>query len=265
MNRIRLLFLALLAVLSISESKSQTNARISKPELELKDNKVKIIYAIDNYKLDDKFVIWIEITDADGKLIPAKALSGDFGQQVQGGKGKQITWNYKADGITIKEGISVQVYGELITPSKTQTQENLQINTNSFSTGNIVLQSLILPGLGLSRATGQPHWLRGVAGYGCILSSIAYNQISRNNYNDYKTESDIGVRDDLFNSSVSQDGVSEAFAYAAIGIWVIDIVWNVMGSKNLNKQLSGLEHKLTITPSIEPVLRTPMLALSLEF
>ncbi len=42
------------------------------------------------------------------------------------------------------------------------------------------------------------------------------------------------TRDELFNSAKTQDDISEVFAYAAIGIWVTDIVWNIVGASKLN-------------------------------
>lgn len=265
MKRLQVLIFALLFILAFQDCKSQTKVNISKPELELQGNRVKITYDIIDFTPNDEFNVWIEVEDGNGKLINAKSLSGDIGKQVKGGKGKEIAWDFEADGIILSEGTSIQVYANLITPTKTETPVDLQTNTNSFSTRSIVLQSLLFPGLGLSRATGKPHWLRGVAGYGCILTSLAYNQISQSSYDDYKGESDIGARDDLFNTSVSQDNVSEAFAYAAIGIWVIDIVWNVIGTSKLNKQTNVQAHRFTITPSFEPTAMAPMLAFSLKF
>ena len=127
------------------------------------------------------------------------------------------------------------------------------------------MQSLLFPGLGLSRATGQPHWLRGVAGYGCMISAIAFNQISKSSYENYKGESDIGTRDDLYDSSVSQDGVSETFAYAAIGIWVTDIIWNFIGSSRLAEQPYVQERKIKRSTRFDPALKAPMLAFELKF
>ncbi len=265
MKRLQVVISTLLFILTFQVCKSQTDVKISKPELELEGNKVKITYDISDYKPDDVFIVWIEITDANGRSVNAKSITGDIGQQIKGGMNKEISWDSEADGIVLSEGMSIEVYAELITPSKTDTPENLQDGANSYSTTNIVLQSLLFPGLGLSRATGQPHFLRGIAGYACIITSIAYNQISQSTYNEYRGEYDIVSRDELYNTSASQDGVSEAFAYAAIGIWVIDIVWNVIGTSKLNKQSNGQAHKFTISPGIEPATMAPILAFSLKF
>ena len=89
----------------------------------------------------------------------------------------------------------------------------------------IILQSLALPGLGLSRMTGKPHWLRGVAGYGCIAGSIILNRQAISTYDDIDDLEDYDDKNELFQKSLNRDNISEVLAYAAIGIWV-DIGWH---------------------------------------
>ena len=58
---------------------SQTTVRLSKPRLELKDNRINIFYDILNSRQTDKFRIWVEITDSTGNKVNARSLGGDIG------------------------------------------------------------------------------------------------------------------------------------------------------------------------------------------
>jgi hypothetical protein len=93
--------------------------------------------------------------------------------------------------------------------------------------------------LGLSRYSGKPHWIKGVAAYGCLAGSIVLNQKTVKTLEEMESLEDPDAIEDAFNRAVQQDLYSEAFAYAAISIWVADIVWNIIGTKELhNRSLS---------------------------
>ena len=74
MKRLQVLISAVLFILAFQDCKSQTAVKISKPELEIQGNRVKITYDINDYKPNDKFIVWIEIEDANGRLINAKSI-----------------------------------------------------------------------------------------------------------------------------------------------------------------------------------------------
>lgn len=137
---------------------SQSSVQISKPHLELQDNLVIISYHIINSTANDRFNIWIEATDADGKNLNAMSLSGDMGDNVTGEGGKQIIWNYQADSISLEDMIYVQVFGEPFIPAKISKNGS---EFNELTTGGAVLRSLAFPGWGLSTLNpGKPHWLK---------------------------------------------------------------------------------------------------------
>ena len=121
-------------------SYAQTEIRLSKPRLELEDNNLVISYDILNSKQTDKFRIWIEITDSIGQNINARSLSGDIGENVLGGNNKKITWNLKADNISLDIGIYVQVYAEILTSD--ESYESI-LPVVEISRSGAIMQSLI--------------------------------------------------------------------------------------------------------------------------
>ena len=243
---------------------AQTAVKISNPRLELEDNHINIFFDILNSRQTDKFRIWIEITDSTGNNLAASSLSGDIGENVSGGNNKMITWDYAADSIYPETGIYVQVNAEIL--ASTETAEII-IPDNKISRGGVILQSLVLPGWGLSRINkGKPHWLKGVAGYGCIAASVVYNKKAVSSYNDYCNALEISEIDKLYKNSVRQDNLSEIFAYTAAGIWMIDIIWTIAGSSKLNNEQNyGQVKRFSVYPVYEPHMRVQMVAFTYTF
>ncbi|MBA7538725.1 hypothetical protein ES705_31002 [subsurface metagenome] len=197
---------------------AQTTVRLSKPRLELKDNHINIFFDILNSRQTDKFKIWVEIIDSTGNNIDARSLRGDIGENVSGGSNKKITWDLTADSIYLDAGIYVQVNAEILTSAETA---KIVRPVKSISRGGVFLKSLIFPGWGLSRISkGKPHWLKGVAGYGCIAASFIYNKKAVSSYDAYLNSNDIQEIETFYENSVKYDKLSEVFAYAGIGIWV---------------------------------------------
>ncbi len=129
----------------------------------------------------------------------------------------------------------------------------------SYNRTALMLQSLAIPGLGLSRVTGKPHWLRAVAGYGCIGGAIAMNQASRKSFDSLEDQDTRSEAEEVFHQSVRQDKVSEVLAFTAIGIWMADAVWTWFGT-------SGLESAgLSVSGMVDPLLNTPVVQLKICF
>lgn len=255
-----------------SSSYAQTDVKLSKPQLELHANNINIYYDILNSSPTDKFRIRLEISDSTGNAIYAKFISGDIGDNVSGGSDKTIIWNFVADSIFLDNGIYVQVYAEnisiIVPPDVTESQlpaEDAELNSG-LNRGRIVFQSLIFPGLGLSRIKGNPHWLKGVVGYGCLAASYMYNKQAVSSYDDYLNTESLTDQDRFYNNSVEEDNLSEIFTYGAIGIWVLDFVWTFAGSSEFTKNqgYSQLE-SFSIKTVYNSRVHTPMLALSYNF
>lgn len=275
---------------------AQSEVEVSKPDISLKDNGIQIVYQLLNSSESDTFTIRIEVTDVNGRYINAQTLSGDVGEDIPGGLNKEIFWDIEADSIFLNAEIFVQVYAvpeappvaeappqlmeETVqdvvdTDQNVERDQSLTEETNvmekpsgkSFNRTGIIIQSMLLPGLGLSRVNaGQPHWIRGVAGYGCIAGTLIFNKKAVKSEESYLAADNPDERDILFADAVRQDNISEALAYTAIGIWVADLVWTILGTTDLNMDQSSVNYKgFSIGTTVEPVSSVPLLALRYKF
>ena len=119
-----------------------------------------------------------------------------------------------------------------ITTPKNKPDFNPESNTESSSVkvGTNLLLSTILPGWGLTRLSeGKPYWLIGIAGTGCIVSSVYFNSLAVSNYNDYLSSTDSGKRGSYFDTSKRNFTVSKVCAWSAVAIWAVDL--GVLGLK----------------------------------
>ena len=270
---------------------SQTIVQISEPRLELKDNMVHIYYDIQNSDPLETYVISVEINDEDGNPFDADALDGDIGMVEDGGRNKHITWNLEADNIQINAYVVVKINARVIPPPAPVTNKSEEeivqkmvdeeveesksgvipedtpvSGSTTFNRTSIVLQSLAIPGLGLSRVTGNPHWIRGMAGYGCIIGSVILNRQSIQTFDSIEDMEDPTEAETAFNKSVRQDKISEGLAYAAIGIWVTDIIWTWMGTSDLMSGPSiGDLNNISIGTDIDPLSYAPLVCFRYTF
>ena len=293
----RILVIALLMSF-FSALQAQKIVEVSEPELSLKNGKVLIQFDLLNTTRSEKFTIRVDITVSGGESINARSLDGDVGEGVPGGAKKKITWDIGADSVFLDEDIFVEVYAlpeappvvvvpppveekkEEVQPedlSEAKNEEAVAEDTKEpaaedqgsgkeFSRAGLILQSVALPGLGLTRYTDKPHWIRGALGYGCLGGSIVVNWLAYDSYTAYQTADNAADIDDFFNKAQSRKTTSEILGYAAIGIWVADLVWTFIGTSDLNKKQTAGELKgFSIGTTVEPVSSVPLIALRYRF
>ena len=163
-----------------------------------------------------------------------------------------IEWDLTSDKIKMNAKIFVKIN------VKAMPQNPQSSGINEYNRTAIILQSLAFPGLGLSRVRGKPHWIRGVAGYGCIAGAVIMNRTAISTYDEIAGLSDYDEKNALFEKALSQDNISEMLGYAAIGIWVTDLIWNIAGTSDLGKGFSVMSHS-------DPISGTPMIGLNYKF
>ena len=96
--------------------------------------------------------------------------------------------------------------------------------TPSVKVGKIVMLSAIVPGLGLTKLSNKkPYWLIGVAGAGCIATSVYYNHQASSNYDKYSTTEDRNKINSYYDNAEKQKLYSNIFTISAAAIWVIDL------------------------------------------
>jgi hypothetical protein len=250
----RIIIICFFSVGCFINTLSQVRVEISTPSLKLINDSLIIEYKILGYRPDDKFKVWLEITDTAGAIIKPKSISGDIGDSVSGDSPKKIVWDLAADSIYINIDISVEIFASGIklpepplaekkdimtledNNSTEPTQKNFPAVVNeekesygsSVKPGSNLLLSALLPGWGLTRlSNGKPYWLIGVAGVGCIASSVYFNKIAASNLDNYLDSSDPDNFDTYYNTGQRQYNTSKALAWSAAAIWVADlgIVW----------------------------------------
>jgi len=265
MSRITPVLLVIIFLSLAIDCLGQKEPSISNPTIELRDQKLIITFNILESSESDRFHVRMEVTDSAGNQLNVQALEGDFGINVSGGENKRIYWDFNTDGIYIDADIYIQIYADRIpTPDNNEVKE-VGKKTGTYSRGGVILQSIAFPGWGLSRVKGGPHWLKGVAGYGCIATSIAFNRMAIATYDDYKNSGSAEDASNLLNKSVQQDNISKAMAYSAIGIWVVDVVWTLAGTKNLKRNPSASTKGVSIGTNYDSLTKSPMLAFRYQF
>ena len=258
---------------------AQNLHEVSQPSLELRDNKLIIIYDIMNFNPEDKFKVWIEITDTEGNSLNVKSLSGDIGDNITGGNHKEITWDFKKDNFNTDTEIFVEVSAEKTAPVQVASEEQIpdekeqeetiteeSIPGKKVSTAGILLRSALFPGLGFVKMEkSKLHLAKGAVGYACIASSVIFNRMAVSNYNSYLDSYEIENSDNYFNKSVRQDNTSEIFAYTAIGVWAAELIWVFIESRNYNNALSTYGRRISIDPLYDPYSNTSMICFSYNF
>lgn len=239
--------------------------QVSDPEMELRDSKLHITYDILNSKLSDIFTVELRVTDDQGRFIRAFSLKGDVGENVPGGTDKRIIWDLEADQVEMTK-IHVKIHVKAVPPppvaepAVADRQEPVtpvkEVAREGSGRAVLILQSVAFPGLGLTKITNKPHWIKGIAGYGCIAGSVILNRRAISTYDEISGLTDYGEKNNLLEQSKTQDNASELLAYAAIGIWVTDLVWTFVGT-------SG--NGFSVRSSFDPYSNIPLFGITYRF
>lgn len=253
--------LILLLICLFLEGNAQQNVEFSKPEWSLEETSIIISFDILNSGPSDKFIVIIEVIGPDGKRIIPKAINGDIGEDISGGSNKIIKWDLESDEIPMNSILTIELVGKKI------VKEEVVADGVQITRFGAMVRSVAFPGWGLSLVNpGKPHWIKGIAGYGAIGGAIVLNQSAQANYNKYLDSSSESERRDFYNKSVNQEQFSTILAYTAGGIWVVDLIWTLVGTKSLAKQSTSMQHKgFSFSPGYETVGNTPMLTLRYDF
>lgn len=256
---------------------SGQEVKVSDPVMVLEGNHLIISYDILHSGAGDVFNVSLRIEDEYGDPLPANALSGDVGEGVSGGNNKEIYWDLKADKIEINASIFVKIHVEM---SSGQEQVGLAAEElspmghemdsgtaeskeqKSFRRSGLLLQSAFFPGLGLSRYRGGAHWIKGVVGYGCVVTSVVLNRMAIQTYADIYDIEGLEAKDIQYQRAVIQDQASEILAYAAVAIWITDLAWTLAASSDLKKD--RMAKAFRIRGGLDPHSRTPLLVFTWE-
>ena len=249
---------------SLSFSFAQGPVDISPPRLVFEGTTVSIYYDFLDSRPGDLFSVWIEITDSAGSKITARTLTGDIGYNIPGGKNKKIVWDPVADEVFLDAEIFIQVFAEIISMREEPVPGK---DISGITTGGALLRTAVLPGWGQTKISqGKPFWLIGVAGYGCLATSIIYNQKAASSYNSYLSSYNIEKSETFYDNSVKEDNISKIFAYSAIGILATDLIWTTISSSRLlNRKGNDVAEKLSLSPGYDHRSQLPIMTLKYRF
>jgi len=262
----------------------QIHMVVSHPVLEVNDQEVHIFYDIINSGPNDRFNISVLITDTRGQELVSSSLSGDVGDNMSGGIQKHIVWDLVKDHITLNGAIDVQILLEALPTAipgiSTQKQDQNELKESdplegatwspampkNYSRTGLVFQSLVFPGWGLTRLKKKPHWIKGLAAYGCVAGSVYLNRQAVETYGQIDSYPDYPEKDDLYQKAMKQDNISEVLAYTAAGIWVVEFIWTLAGTSELKtKHKNSSGSGLSLITDIDPITYAPMVGIHIGF
>lgn len=275
MGKTTLSLLVICCIVFDLDCPGQVPAKLSEPRLELKDNILHIFYDILNSGPSDNFEVGIYVKDEDGNEIAAKSLEGDIGL-TQGGSNKHITWDPAADHIFINSKIYIKVNASIILPPEPESNRNEDTGSGSrfenisqadgFYRTQVFIQSALFPGLGMTRVTGKPHWLKGIAGYGCIAGAIAMNRKALDTYTGIDELIEYNDKNVLYQEAAKQNQYANFLAFGAIGIWSIEMLWTLYGTSGQQwDRWVGKRISLSLDSYMDPLNSTPLVCVTYTF
>lgn len=289
MGKIFLFLLFIFTIMASPFCNAQTAVMVSDPRLEMVANSILISYDILHSNSEEEYIVTLIIKDDKDMVIDARTLIGDIGIGVSGGNNKQITWDLEADNVFINEYIYVQINAALIAPvvedlivpeteEEVHQEEVVQEEVDrketpqpthevkQYSRTGILMQSLAFPGLGLSRMSEKPHWIRGAVGYGCLAGSFILRQKALKTYEGIDRLFYFDEINETYDKALQQEKMSDILLYTAIGIWISDFVWTLVGTSDLNgPDYSSESKRLSFGSTIEPRSKTPLLSVTYKF
>ncbi|SRR6056297_890610 len=262
----RFLLLSALLSLLFAACHAQSATSISKPILELTDSTVIIQYDILESTPKEKFNVSVVITDSAGESINANSFSGDIGKNIDGGVDKEIVWNFLADHSDVNEMLYFQIFADKMLTNQSTNASSVTTEGKSLNRGSLIFQSILIPGMGLTRVKQKPHWLKGVMGYGAVASSVFFYFRSNDSYTNYLNAEDLVARDNYYTTSIRQETLSYILLYSAIGIWTVDFFWTLIGTRNISdgSKVDMLE-RMSVQPLYYRHINASALALTYRF
>jgi len=212
-------FTILLIVSSIISAFSQKieDYKISNVYFEHRADSIVINYTIENFGQDAMFYVTItpyvstsvsSVIAHEGSKYAAKTFFGDIGIVPQGNH--SVVWDYKKDSLKIFNKL---VYFEIKASVITQ---------NSFA--QALSKSILAPGIGSYEYNKKkPYWIYSAVGYGLLGTAITSNYLAQQKYSEYKSISDIDIRNKKYKDVHRLSNLSR-FCFVGAGVtWSISL------------------------------------------
>ena len=242
----------------------QESFTITKPALDTTGKKLTIKYDILDSKPDEKYNVTLIVTDSKGATINSKTIRGDVGQEVTGGPGKKIIWDYISDNISDEFEISIKIRVTKI--SRRADTEEVSRSGELPSLGSLVLQSVAVPGLGLTKLKKKPYWIMAVPGYGLAGGAVLFKLSSDANLENYNRTSNTEDREMYYDKYKQQKNFALISAAGAAAVWIADLAI-LFPAYSKAKTQSGDNRKsdLFIIPDFSTTCNAPVITLKYRF
>jgi len=255
----------------------QSKAEIQNVDFNVDRDQLIVTYDIIKAKSNERFNISIIVRTISGITYNPKAVTGDVGENVFGGKGKRIVWDIAKDNVFIEDEIFVEVKPVPTTdvqpavtkteplpqqPQQQQPQQQLGswAEERTFPKGGAIALSAIFPGIGITKQKeGGPYWLMGIATYGLAITGIILNVSSNSSYTKYQDATTTEDRDKYYNQAKSRVKTGNTLFYVAAGIWAGNMVWTILTPNK--KKIGGF----SFIGSYDPFMETPVFGVKYKF
>jgi hypothetical protein len=216
------IIVSLLIVALFSVVKGQNGYQISKPEPSFKDNILTVKYDITGCGRNEFVDITLILINSKGDTLKPRYITGDIGKSISCGLGKSIEWNLEKDKIKMETDLEVLLKG---VKSVAALSDINSTKAKTLSRGNIILSSVLIPGLGQKKASGKSvHLIFSGLVYGSLGGSI-YLAIKANDYKSKYNAASGTLRDEMFVKWQDSYNNSKNLIYCAAGTWVANLVW----------------------------------------
>ncbi len=234
---------------------TQTAAKIENTSLEIDRGRLIITYDLINTRPDERFNVWISISKSSGQEIKARNISGHVGNNIVGGKGLNVVWDFEGEGMNVDDEVNIQVMAELV------TVHNLRIE-------KVLIKSAVFPGWGLyDMDKVSPYLLVGVAGYSTLTAALIYNGKSNTIYEEYlDANDDPNEASALWDDYTKKVNVTNIMGITTAAIWVLDLGWSAIKCVSKTGKLNaGLDRNIHIGYDYDAYGQVPMLSLKYKF
>lgn len=222
---------------------------LTMPRLDYDGSKLTISYDLISKNQSDIFFIWVEMTNQSGTLIRFASFKGEVGDSIKPGNNKTITWVPDDDAIYIDEDVTIELRGEEY--------------VRAFNKGSALLSSAVVPGLGLAKIRkSKAWWLMSIPAYGSLAGGILMNKKYHDTYELYQTETDAVERQDLYDKSRQQLGISGICLVSSAVLWAGNMVW-IAATPNNYRPLQHVKVSVSSVPAISQGIT--LLSLKVDF
>lgn len=240
-----------IGILQISKLAAQSPAEIRNVDFQFRNDSLIVTYDIAKSSRGDIFKVEMVINTTSGKTIRPKAIIGDIGDNISGGKGKEIIWDIRKDGVVINENIEVSVTAVVI-----------EAPVKLFHRSAAIALSVVVPGLGITKLNhGGPYWIMAIGFYGAAAGSYLYYSFAQTNYNKYLDIHDESERNSMYEKVKNQNTISDVLIYTAGAIWVANIIWTCVTPNKTKPKSDGL----SLGAIYDPVMKQPLICLKYGF